>query len=320
MKKKALKRPAQVALVVIMALIAFTVIALVIALASSANAAELEWRHFGAAPYATSHEDACRKSRAAIDGFSMPLAAKEHFKAVLGATCSGGTEVWLMPHQQLEQMWSGPDAHNKSAHLMNRKPVAELSVIKSPEGRPYPKGSVGESPKTLSWTFIYEGKTYVLYLPRVCFNWSWSVTVPECATVAYTVDPGDPVRFSVLSQKRLPASACWQLCDGGECSMFPSESDCRDCGWLGPLTVVPSGFKPFHSGVYVAHSAKQTLRFPREVKENYVALCVEREGLGDSDADVVTPQDWQGRDIHYVPIEWPLWGTTQNGSYVLPGK
>ena len=208
---------------------------------------------------------------------------------------------------------------------MNNVTVAKLPVLKAPDGRQYRKNknkdTVFETVEALSWTFSYEGRTYVLYLPEVCFNWSWSVatTPPEpCATVAYTVSPGDEVRFAVLAQRRLPPSACWQLCDGIECSMFPSP--CDECDWAGPLSAIPVGFNPLHTGLYVAHSAKQTLRFPREVMANYVALCVEREGFGESDADVVTPQDWQGRDVHYVPAGWPLWGTTKDGNYVLPGK
>lgn len=141
----------------------------------------------------------------------------------------------------------------------------------------------------------------------------------QCVTLEYDVIPGDEVRFAVLARKRLPASACWELCDGAECSAPPSPCD-NTCDWIGPKSVVPAGFEPLHTGRYTAHAKHQVLRFPREVTSNYVALCDERAGLGESDADVVTPQDWQGRSVHHVPESWPLWGTTGAGSYQLPGR
>lgn len=144
------------------------------------------------------------------------------------------------------------------------------------------------------------------------------VAKEQCVTLEYNVKPGDEVRFAILARKRLPASACWQLCDGTECSALPSP--CDTCDWVGPKSVIQTGFEPLHTGRYIARAEHQTLRFPREVTSNYVALCDERAGLGESDADVVTPQDWQGRSVHHVPSSWPLWGTTGNGSYKLPGK
>ncbi len=312
--KKLLRKAAQIVLVLIAVSMVVAFVAAVIDLLSRpAHAAELEWRHFGAAPYATSQKDACRKAHAAIDGFNMSPAVKKHFKTALGAACSGGTEAWLTPHQQLEQMWSG----GKRPHVMNHITVAELPVRKSPDGRRYRKDTVAETVRALSWSWTFEGRTYTLYLPFACFNWSWSVTVPECATVAYTVNPGDEVRFAVLAQKRLPASACWQLCDGGECSMFPSP--CDDCDWVGPLSVLPTGFNPLHTGLYVAHSAEQTLRFPREAEKNYVALCVDREGLGESDAAIVFPQTWGKDTVVTIPADgFPLWGPENVGRVVVP--
>jgi len=137
-------------------------------LANLASAAET-WDQWGAAPYATSQEEACRKAPEAIDGLNLLPEVKEHFKKVLGTTCKGGTEAWLVPDQRLEQMWSG----GSTPHVMNGFPVAELPVLRSPDGRPYPKGSVAQTARALSWEFIHEGKRYVLYLPMVCFNWSW---------------------------------------------------------------------------------------------------------------------------------------------------
>ena len=159
-----------------------TIIAIVVAVflifaAFSCNkshaADESLWDKWGIAPYATSQEDACKKAPDAIDGLtSLSPEARQHFKSVLGTTCKGGTEAWLTPHQQLEQMWSGPDSHHKQPHVMVKKMVAELPVLKSPDGRLYRKGAVAETAKALSWTFAGVGKTETLFLPFVCFNWS----------------------------------------------------------------------------------------------------------------------------------------------------
>jgi hypothetical protein len=152
---------------------------------------EKEWKHWGAAPFAASRTDACGKVSKAIDGFNLPPAVKEHFKSALGTTCTGGTETWLAPHHRLEQMWSGADSTHAEPYLMEGRSVAELPVLKSPEGRSYRAGSVSEAAKAFSWTFVYDGKTYVLYEPLVCENWSWSfgAPVPEAPAPRLTQQP-----------------------------------------------------------------------------------------------------------------------------------
>lgn len=162
----------------IIAVLAFAVATLV----NQAFAAESSQWELGAAPYAHSLEEACRKAPVAIDGFSAPSAVKEHFKSVLGVSCKGGTKVWLTPGMLFEQMWSGKSG-KKPPHLMNRKSFEELPVLKSPDGRPYRKGAVAKTASALSWTFAYEGKMYVLYLPFVCFNWSWAPAPSALAAV-----------------------------------------------------------------------------------------------------------------------------------------
>lgn len=290
-----------------------------------------EWKQWGVAPYAASREEACKKAPEAIDGFSFPASVKEHFKKLLGATCKGGTEAWLTPGMPLEEMLSGPDAHHEQSYVMRKRTVAELPVMQSPDGRPYPKGAVAETAKALAWRVEHEGRAYMLYLPLVCWNWSWKFGVPplspppvappplqrpvsppveECATVEYVVQPGDEVRFAVLAQRRLPTSACWRLCDGADCAAPPSP--CDICDWIGPKSVLPEGFEPLHTGKYIARFAKQSLRFPLEVRANFVALCVEREGLGESNSWIVQPTAWQKSSmkvvVPYGGATWPVWG------------
>lgn len=158
----------------IIAIVVAIILVLIAVSCNTAHAADGSlWDKWGVAPYASSQEEACKKAPAAIDGLtSLSPEARQYFTTTLGTTCKGGTEAWLVPHQQLEQMWSGPDSHHKQSHVMDKKTVAELPVLKSPDGRPYRKGAVAETAKALSWTFTGAGKTEILYLPFACFNWS----------------------------------------------------------------------------------------------------------------------------------------------------
>lgn len=308
---KAIKKAARPALAVILLLFWFAWLS---AFTSKVYAAEV-WNRWGAAPYASSFAETCRKAPSALDGFgNMPLPVKNHFKRALGSNCKGGTEVWLTPHMPLEAMWSG----GAKPHVMEHLTVGKLPVLESPDGRSYREGSVAETAKALEWTYEFEGKVYALDIPDVCFNITWRfiqapvivATSVACKTVAYTVKPGDEVRFAILARRRLPVSACWQLCDGSECSAPPSP--CDTCDWTGPKSVIPTGFEPLHTGRYVARFAQQSLRFPIEVRENYAALCVEREGFGQSNSWVVQPTAWEADKttvrVPYGGQEWPVWG------------
>lgn len=279
------------------------------------------WDRWNIAPYASSIEEAYKNAPEAIDGFtSMPLDVKEYFKSVLKSvldgTCGRRTsEVWLDPGMKLEQMWSG----GQHPYVMSNITVGELPVLKSPDGKQtYSSGSVAQTAKALHWSKVSEGNTWDLYLPYVCFNFCWAssptpapaVPVEQCATVKFTVMPGDEVRFAVLARKPLPSSSCWQLCDGLDCAMFPSP--CDTCGWWGPKLFIPAEFKPLHTGRYIAKSPEQTLRFPIDVMSEYVVLCDDRTGRGESDSWIIQPSAWtvgvMTITVPYGGQEWPAWG------------
>lgn len=277
-----------------------------------------EWRNWGAAPYAPSQEEACQKASTAIDGLNMPLAVKAHFKQSLGTTCKGGTEVWLTPHQPLEQMWSGPDAHHKESHVMDKMSVGELPVLKSPDGRTYRKGAVAETAKALSWTFVYEGKTYILYLPLVCFNWSWAfgpppvVPVEECIELSFNAPVGGKVSWGAATTSGpFPPDKCnaQQQGDGPWTAWY---GDCPICvlpaiyvqemqDVLGGNARIP------HKYMYLVTAAKQVLSFGPAVQSAVVYICLE-DSAGKKTCGVVLmrPQDWKGRHRVEVPDIW-LW-------------
>lgn len=155
-----------------------------ITLATSVSAEE--WNKWNVAPYAEHILEACGKAQTAIEGFSMPSVVKDQLTSALGTTCNGGRESWLTPRQSLKQMWSG----GKKPRVIENVTVGELPILKSQDGRSYRKGSVAETARTLSWEVQYEGKKYELYLPYVCFNWSWTETVSPATTVAVTTAAG----------------------------------------------------------------------------------------------------------------------------------
>ncbi len=116
------------------------------------------------------------------------------------------------------------------------------------------------------------------------------------------------VRFAVLTDHRLPSSSCWQLRDGNVRSALPSP--CDTCNWIGPRSVIPRRYKPLYTGLYTANFAEQTLRFPVEVKQEYIALCITRAGLGESDSWIIQPKEWAGKKVVRVPYggqQWPVW-------------
>ncbi|GEM_PF-2013435 len=265
------------------------------------------WRRWGIAPYASSLAALCKKAPQAIAQTSMPEEVKKHFVRALGSTCTGGTPVWLTPDTRLVQMWSG----GPRPHLMDDVKVAKLPVLHSPSGRAYRRGTVALTARALEWNYTYQEKKYLLDVPLVCFNLSWRLGPrPPCETVTFTVEPGDEVRFAVFARKLLPASACWQVCDGDTCSAPPSP--CDTCNWAGPENVIPVGFSPLYTGRYRARAMRQTLRFPRAIHKNYLALCVTRVGLGESDSWIVQPAAWEGKSVVSVPYggqKWPVWGS-----------
>ena len=303
------KKVARVALAVILLLLALAASSFLTA--KKADAAEVSrWNTWDVAPYAHTFGEACKKASLAIDGFDMPSEVKQHFKQVLGSSCKGGTEMWLTPHQTLKQMWSG----GQHPHVATDVMVGELPVLKSPDGRPYRKGSVAETAKAFSWTWTYEGKTYVLYLPFVCFNWSWTfgppptVVAEECVEVVFNAPADGHVRWGVgTTTGPLPPDKCnaqRQGDDGvwmawyGECDICAPALDYID-NVFGSSAAVP------HKYLYPTIRTRQTLRFTTSVWNMVLYICLEDVNGLRTCGVYVRPQDWKGR--YHVEISDSLW-------------
>lgn len=274
-----------------------------------------EWRNWGAAPYANSFAEACRKKSQAIDGFDWPAAVKERFKQRLGSDCSGGKEVWLTPRQLLKEMWSGPDGRHASDYLMKNKEVAELPVPKSPEGRAYRKGSVAETAKALEWTEEYEGVTYHLVLPYVCFNWGWwSSTAPpkpiakkpeECAYVVhFTRETEVVLRQGILGPTPVQ-DLCLAILRAGS-SQWQSwwRDECTDtwCDFSEAVRVAGQPLQLVNS--YVPKPGMHIIRVPKWMvaKDSLhrVVLCTERAGRVSSDTRDVRWEHYRMRSLAFL--------------------
>lgn len=295
--------------------IAVLAFACAVLVGASVRAEVTLWEKWGIDPYASSISEACAKAPKAIQGFQhMPQDVKDNFKKILGDSCQEFMKESLAPGTRIQEMWSG----NKG--LLGMKEVPYIPVSHAPDKRKYRENSVFQAPIVFLWKFISkrDGKTYLLYLPWVCFNWAWGYDLPQptsdmkCVTVEYFVEQGDEIRFAIFAKGRLPSSSCWQLCDGDKCSAPPTP--CDTCDWRGPKSVIPVGFDPMHTGRYTASVQRQTLRFPQEVKDGFVILCDERKGKH-SDSWIVPPTAWGkfGKNniaIHvpYGEQDWPVWG------------
>ena len=137
----------------------------------AAHAAESHiWTGWNAKPFAESQSDACKRAKQAINGFKqMPVEAKQYFIGQVGTSCANAEkdDVWLTPGMQRVEMWD-------TTHPMQNVVVGELPVTKSPDGRrTFRKGAVADAARAKQWSYEYKGRTIVLNLQYVCFNWNW---------------------------------------------------------------------------------------------------------------------------------------------------
>lgn len=264
-----------------------------------------EWRHWGASPYASSFDEACRKAPQAIDGTSMPAPVKMHFREVLGDHCANRKgELWLTPGQPLAEMWSG----GKSPHVMKNVTVAELPVLVSPDGRPYRRGAVAEAARATYWEYAYEGKVYRLYLPKACFNWSWSespvVATKQCLELKFNVPLGWKVRWGVGTVNGpLPPDECNAQRDGAVGSMTAWWGQCDDCvpalGFMRQLLGNEHAEVP-HRYYYAPKQVEQTIRFSEAVKDAVVYVCLEDVDGRHTCSVNMDRRDWEKTSVHVI--------------------
>lgn len=286
-----------------------------------------EWKKWNASPFAKTYVEACQKAPDAVRGFSLPQKVTEHFISELTSFCEGSKkEVWLVPNMRLEQMWSGA-TKSRPAHLMNQVSVGELPVSKSPDGRPYRKNAVAETARAYAWSFEYEGKTYTLYLPFVCFNWSWAYeekpqasAKEACVEIVFSVPPTAHVRWGVATTNGpLPPSECnaqkegdgrWEAWHG-----MCAECTAANISFISQFLV--GGVEVPHKYLYPVRESKQILRFSRSVMNAVVYICLTDRGVADSKTyDLQTcgvyvrPEDWKSDRVE-IPRSFWIWDTAK---------
>ncbi len=259
----------------------------------AAHAEGFQWRHFGAAPFATARTIAMRTRESVFRKLGLPVPV---VALLIKATAKRGSPTTLVVGEKLNAMISEGGIVHRNVVVAFISPVRHMEYAAPAE----------------MWQVTWKGKVYTVYLPEVCHNWSVVVTPSQCLTETYTVKPNDEVRIAIFTKngERLPASNCWSLSDGKTVSALPSP--CTVCNWEGPLSVLPVGYSPEYTGLYIAHSRTQVLRFPRAVANEYVALCVNRAGLGESDSWIIPPSAWVFHTAVHVPYgnaQWPVWGS-----------
>ena len=258
------------------------------------------WQHFGVAPYAPTRASAMWTQEGAFRKLGLPAPV---VALLMKATAKHGSPTTLVVGEKLTAMLSKGGIVHRNVVVAFVSPVRDMEYAAPAE----------------QWQVSWRGKTYTVILPKICNNWSSIVTlsskvaVTQCLTATYTVKVGDEVRIAIFTKdgERIPASNCWSLSDGSNVSALPSP--CTVCNWSGPLSVLPNGYKPEYTGLYIAHSRTQVLRFPSEVAKSYIALCVTRAGLGESDSWIIPPSAWHSSvslTVPYGNVQWPVWGTS----------
>ena len=177
---------------------------------------DVPWTNWGAAPFASSFTEACRRTPEMIDRSSLPEPVKALLKREIGPNCAGGEERWLTPSQHLNQMASGGQS---GGYFMTEVTVARLPVAKAPDGRTYRQGSVFETAHAQAWRVEYDGQAYVWFIPDVCFNVGWFIETPRerCVEVDFNATPGGEIRWGIGSiNGPLPPSACNAQSQGDE--------------------------------------------------------------------------------------------------------
>lgn len=280
--------------------------------------AETPWTNWGSAPYATSQEEAFRLLPEALVALGIPEEIHEQFIEQV-RTNPQGQEIFLDPSDRLIAMMTG----GVNPHAMFDVPVAAIPV--GGDAR------IVQAARARKWEYEYEGVTYVLILPEVCFNFSYmthvvqvrEVPVPtpvevapppeECAMIIFPAEEGWAVRnFFLSEQSRLPTSNCWALLEGidneagARVSSLPGR--CDQCNLEDYLRWArrEHGLRgsPVNSARYNAERGNlHAVIIPISQIENYNTICVGPDERRQRYSPVtVEPSDWDSSTLRETPF------------------
>lgn len=287
--------------------IAIVVLALIATLATSAQA-EWKWQEFGADPYAKTRAEAMKSRESAFHklGFPQPV-----IKLFMKETEEPGQKIRLTVGDKLSSMLShGGTNVRKDVVVAFGSPVKGMEYAAPAE----------------EWQVQWEGRTFTVILPEVCYNWSAKIPLidifasasapaapaEKCVELTFNAQIGGKVRWGDASNDGpLPPSACNAQRQGdGPWSAWLNKCDnCEGAieylrGILGPKTEIP------HKFFYSVTAQKQTLRFSEAVLTDVVYICQEYADGKRTCGVYMRPQDWKG--AHKVTIKDSFWISDQN--------
>ncbi len=256
--------------------------------------AETTWTTWGEAPYATSQEEAIRRLPDALRDLNIP----EPVRALLQAEVQRnpqGTRVYLTPGKRfLGMMTGGVRPHAMHDVVVGRNPVRR-GAVQAAEAR--------------EWRVDYEGQTYILTLPDICYNWAWNqeplpqeVALEECAIVEVAVQQGDFLQLAVFSGASLPSSHCWGYQQSGEWEMW---GECVECPpWASIIGNVPAADRRVRMPgvIRVTRTGFVQVRVPVAVERHHLAFYLERNGL--CSWVIVEPSDWRSHSFRLTEAHW----------------
>lgn len=275
----------------------------------------VEWKNWGAHPYASPAKDALSGSK--LDWFlkcaPLPETVKPKVRAAILAKPEGERMAYITPDLVLPAMASGPDAKHPHQHLMRDVSVARiahsLGVVLAAEA---PSWSVQDE----------DGTVYVIGDPLKCGNLSIirinRVPKASCATVAVRLPPGvhRSIRYTLTRREEVSDFNCWGVIDRQWRSGAPR--NCDWCEWtvdgIREMQRRYGGvFRYFHTAIYYVHSdtdllgkeqeTEVTLVFPLAAREAGVSVCVEVDGKI-VPAYLILPESWEGRAEYRIPQDF----------------
>lgn len=271
------------------------------ALASAAYAADpFEWKHFGAAPYASSRDEAMRTRESAFQKLGLPAPV---VKLLMEATQKPGEKIRLVNGDRLSAMMSkGSIVHRNVTVVFVKPPIS---------------GKMEYAVPAEKWQVSWQGKTYTVILPEICNNWSSIAGPPlppqkKCVELTFNAPVGGHVRWGVgtLAGRSLLADECNAQRQGdgpwvswyGECDIcIPAIGYIRE--------TIGGNARVFQKFLYPVTHTKQTIRFSTEVWANLVYICLEDASGRQSCGVYMRPQDWKGQYRVDIPDGMWVWGT-----------
>lgn len=154
-----------------------------------------DWVHFGAAPYASSREEAMRKRESAFRALGFPDAV---VAKLMIATESPGEKTRINVGDKLGAMLSKGGVVHTNVTAAFGSPSRGMELAAPAE----------------KWTVAWEGRQYTALLPEVCNNWSSVVGILPPAPVAAAPPPPPPrpiAKSSVCPDGWSLTANAWQL-------------------------------------------------------------------------------------------------------------